>query len=175
MLGQVGLANINFVSSAVPLNARNLLSHFPLALTRLTNAGARLVPIFDEGPFRPKKLPFESWWNEIVLRDTQNHDFSRGYLITIIANQDGGAHVDAALDEPYHRLANENSIGAIEVGPSGEKPILHIEKVYVRQIVWEVLSSIEPEWKKVLGRRPCSCGSRRKTKYCCWKKAKAAI
>jgi hypothetical protein len=81
----------------------------------------------------------------------------------------GGAHVDPKIDEAYHRLTNENSIGWIKRGPDGESPLEHIEKVYIRQIAWEAQTSIDAAWKKVLGNRLCDCGSLRKKRYCCGK------
>ena len=111
-------------------------------------------------------MTLHDWWNERVLRDDHRHHFTRRDIILTVANQDGGAHVDPEIDEAYHRLANEHSIGFISVGPDGQKPLEHIEKVYVRQIAWELIQSMERAWAKVIGNRPCACGSGRKHRYC---------
>jgi len=86
--------------------------------------------------------------------------------VTIVANQDGGAHVDAALDERYNRLVNENLSGWISNGPEGESPLLHIEKIHLRHIGFECLHSVREAWNKRLGNRLCECGSGRKFRYC---------
>ena len=53
---------------------------------------------------------FEDWWNEIIFDDTKNK-FTRRDIITFVANQDGGAHVDDELHEKYAMLGKMNSLG----------------------------------------------------------------
>jgi uncharacterized protein YchJ len=91
----------------------------------------------------------------------------RGDLILIVANQDGGAHVDPEIDERYEKLANNKLVGWIAVGPNGEHPIRHIEKVHLRQIGFEFLQSVSEAWSRRRGNRICECGSGRKHRYCC--------
>lgn len=167
LANQAGLKNIKFLSLARPIDSRNLLSEFSLAFMRFGKAGGRLVPKLDQGPPGPDNwIDFKTWWNEPVLRDDQKHHFSRKDIVLVVANQDGGGHVDPEIDEAYHRLANENSIGWIHVGPDGEKPLEHIEKVYVRHISWELVVSLDRAWAKIVGDRFCICGSGRKNRYC---------
>ncbi len=170
ILEQVGLSGVPFASYSQPIDPNNSLSEFRLAITHVSGNGARLIPMLDQGPFEPRWVDLGDWMSEPVLRDDHLHVFSRVEIIRFVVDQDGGAHVDPKVDEAYHRLANEHSIGLVQVGPDGEAPIEHIEKVYVHHIAWEVLVSIEPAWKKVLGNRPCNCGSGRKERYCCGKK-----
>lgn len=166
LIKQVGLADAKFVSSARALREANLLSEFSLAYIRISAAGAHLLPTFGDTPLPPRDMALNDWWNEPVLRDNHRHNFTRADIITTVANQDGGAHVDPEIDEAYHRLANEHSIGMISGGPGGEKPLEHIEKIYVRQIAWELIESLERAWKTVVGNRPRHCGSGRKYRYC---------
>lgn len=167
LVEQVGLESLDFVSYATPLNSKNLISEFCLSAIELRSDHAKLVPILGTGPIPPRNVSVDTWKNEPVLRDDHRHVFSRWDIVLAVANQDGGAHVDGKIDEAYHRLANENSIGFVQSGPNGEKPIEHIEKTYVRHISWEALQSIENGWTKLLGNRPCRCDSGRKARYCC--------
>lgn len=172
LLAQLGLTEVPFASTAYPIDDKNMLSQFSLAIMTLGSGGGALRPRLDIGPFPPRWISFDNWWREPVLRDKNRHDFTRADFISIVANQDGGAHVDTHIDQAYNRLANEHSIGWQVRGPSAEAPLRHIEKVYMRQITWEALVSIEPAWAKVIGKRPCQCGSGRKTRYCCGKATK---
>jgi hypothetical protein len=63
-------------------------------------------------------------------------------MILSVANQDGGAHVDPALDEAYHRLVNEFTWGLVRVNPDGSQDIGGVERVFLRQMAWEVLESL---------------------------------
>lgn len=164
----IGLDDQNYVSYAVPLNDKNILTEMSLALIRHSNRGAEYLPVLDQGPSKPRNLTLDDWKAEPVLRDDQRQEFTRWELILIVANK-LGSHVDNEIDQKYHRLANENSIGWIMKSPDGETPILDLEKVYVRHIAWEALVSLELKWRKLLGNRRCNCGSGRKARYCCMK------
>jgi hypothetical protein len=169
LVQQVGLGNASFESTGIQINSRNLLTDFGLALTNLTDGGARLQPILDDSPIKSRWIALDDWLAEPVLRDNHRHLFTRIDFIRYVADQDGGAHVDPAMDEPYHRLVNENSIGLIEIGPDGLKPVEQIERVYIRQIAYEAATSLEAAWQRKLGNRRCDCGSGRKRRYCCGK------
>ena len=163
----MGLGNILFLSSAQSIRPDNLISEFSLAMMQLGVSGARLIPKLDQGPPGNEKwVDFHTWWNEPVIRDDHGHLFSRRDIVLVVANQDGGGHVDPEIDEAYHRLANENSIGFIQVGPEGEKPVEHIEKVYVRHIAWELAGTLDRAWAEILGNRLCACESGKMHRYC---------
>ncbi len=173
LVEQVDLASIGFASYAVPIREKDLLSEFCLSLIAMSADGAKLIPVLGAGPNPPRTVSLDAWKSEPVLRDDNRHVFSRWDIVMSVADQDGGAHVDGKINEAYHRLSKEHSIGFIQSGPNGEKPLEHIEKVYLRHISWEALQSIESGWSKKLGNRPCSCGSGRKTRYCHMKRAAA--
>ena len=164
----IGLDDSDYVSYASPLNDRNLLTEHSLAIIRLGDRGAEFLPALGQNPNKPRNLTLDEWKDEPVLRDDQREVFNRWELVLIVANKQG-MHIDHEVDEKYHRLVNENSIGWIHSGPEGEAPILDLEKIYIRHIAWEALISLEDKWKKHLGNRGCSCGSGKKARYCCMK------
>lgn len=52
----------------------------------------------------PGASAFAQWWNDPLVESTNGKSFSRKNLVLIMANQDGGGHVDAALDSDYADL-----------------------------------------------------------------------
>ena len=56
---------------------------------------------------------FNDWWNEINFDDKKNK-FTRRDIVTYVANQDGGAHVDPELDESYATLTKMNSASGLK-------------------------------------------------------------
>ena len=107
---------------------------------------------------------FADWSSRPVLNDTQSNDFSRSDLVLGVANQDGGAHIDATLKPAYAALTRQHSHGfgqadpgepntaaltfAFEGGtqapqPDAEPVSNSIALASVRQITHELLTSLE--------------------------------
>ena len=130
-------------------------------------------------------VSFEDWWRRVILQDQRGNGFSRADLVLSLANQDGGAHIDAALNEKYRQLTRENSVGFMQ---GQNKPIANsIVHASVRHIAGELVQTIESSlaWSGTravvphpvcplplssapsVGRNdPCPCGSGRKLKHC---------
>jgi hypothetical protein len=123
----------------------------PLPFTGLTYYCISLgnfeyVPRFKVPPRIPlKKIKFEEWWNKIVLDDKNSNKLTRNDLVRYAADQDGGAHVDSNLKEPYATITRRHSLGALSVvSKEGKKSIDDkIELHSIRQIAYEVLLSLE--------------------------------
>jgi hypothetical protein len=136
---------------------------FGLGLCRLAGEGKGsdlrffyAPPLGDLGPDRlHAPASFVDWWTQPILADRMGHTFSRANFIDRVANQDGGAHVDARLDESYEALTRGNSmriaagkgmlgfnIGSNlteDPGPPGSS----IALASVRQIAYEVLRTVD--------------------------------
>lgn len=52
-------------------------------------------------------LPFDEWWNDPVIETGDFQYLTRAELITIMANQDGGAHVSEKLDLKYSKFKEQ--------------------------------------------------------------------
>ncbi|WP_218616780.1 SEC-C metal-binding domain-containing protein [Arenibacter nanhaiticus] len=140
-------------------------------------------------------LPFKNWWEEIVFRDKFGNEISRSSLIKTSTNQDGGAHVDEALDEIYYDLSKNNSLETSIFDGETSSPIPNPEKAAIRQIGHEVLKTLLIDYEKkqtakvdiwlggselIVGNKPsplpknkkigrnekCPCGSSKKYKHC---------
>lgn len=98
----------------------------------------------------PKESKFKFWWETPLVEGSSGKSFSRHNLVHIMANQDGGAHVDQiGLDADYQDLIID-TLG-VQIGLSGdasEPPPQPSDVIYnvafasVRQIVFELLQTI---------------------------------
>lgn len=168
VLAQLNLGGIQFIASNSVMNPRNLLGEFKLARLHVSPDGSRYVPRLDESSCL-RSLPFAEWWEEPVIKLHTGELFSRRDLVLLVANQDGGAHVDPEIDEKYDKLTKSGA-GWASVGMGDPIPIVELEKVSMRQIAWEVLASLTPALNRMTGNRLCLCGSGRKHRYCCGRK-----
>jgi hypothetical protein len=89
-------------------------------------------------------IPFADWWEREVVCLTAGVRMTRKSLVLAVANQDGGAHVDAMLEPDYATI----KVGAGLVAtfqPAGGDPVeIPLESHSVatlRQIGYEVLHS----------------------------------
>lgn len=148
LLKQLGLKDkLSYRNTAFPLNPNNLLAHLGLVGMRMTSAGTSYFAHLDDIPPDPEIhqfKTFETWWNEVVIKDTKGEEFTREKLIKLLSNQDGGAHVDPALDSSYAALKHDNSVGWVYSDGISEHPIRDIELHSVRQIAYELIETLKP-------------------------------
>ena len=146
LLSQLGIKQtMGFLDSAYPYDPENLASHHGLVGLRIGGAATRYWAPLSEpiGPHRARYAMFPNWWNKVVIVDSLKAKFSRLDLVLALANKDGGAHVDPALDEAYNNLSRHNSVGWIARNGDAETPVNEVELYSVRQIAHELLTSIE--------------------------------
>jgi hypothetical protein len=146
LVGQLGKKNARFADTALPLNPANLLTHGGL-ITIAMGAPSKYVPMLDDVPVS-KHATFEDWWNMPVFVDKDRNQLTREQLVLIAANQDGGAHVDPALDRVYADLARNNSLNWMTVEAGQARPMDGPERAALRQIAHEVLKTFKPGYAK---------------------------
>jgi hypothetical protein len=195
LLGQLGRKSDSFYSTNLPLTSESLNTYSGLIMIGIKGKDSIYYPKLDEMPFSVNWLPFQSWWEEIVFRDKFGNEISRSSLIGTSTNQDGGAHVDEALDEIYYNLSKNNSLETSIFDGEQSHPIPNPEKAAIRQIGHEVLKTLLIDYEKmqtanvdlwvagletVMGNKPsplpkmkkigrnekCPCGSGKKYKHC---------
>lgn len=149
--------NIKFYDSASDYDpSRVVVSHSGLVLKKFTfpqGGGEYIAPLEDLPPSRSnsKKVDFDQWWDKkIVIRDNQKNTFTRKDLVTNVANTEGGAHVDANLDQAYANLSRFHSLGwkffRSDVAEDFKNnPALPS----IRQIAHEVLKTLKDEFPKL--------------------------
>ena len=147
LLGQLGRRGGDFIDTALPADPTNPLSHYGLVSVAM-GSPTRYVAMLDEALFK-KQVPFDQWWDASVFIDSDRNTFSRKQLVLIAANQDGGAHVDPALDDTYRKLSKENSLSWFSI-ENGQTRLLDApERAAIRQIAHEVLKTLKPGYSKM--------------------------
>jgi hypothetical protein len=147
LLGQLGMLGRKFLSTAMPSVEGNVSSHHGLVMIAMKGRESTYVAMLDDVPYK-NWLTFEQWWEEVIFVDKQGDTMTRRDLVTVAANQDGGAHVDPGLDETYERLAKRNSLGWTYTAAGETGPIPLAERAAIRQVAHELLVSLTPGYEK---------------------------
>jgi hypothetical protein len=162
LVGMLGNIDGQFFDTALPVNSQSVLSHGGLVWVASGSSKTRYVAMLDNVPVS-RWVSFAEWWDVPVFIDTKKRELSRRQLVLTAANQDGGAHVDPALDAVYADLSKENSLGwiatdkkhegfflgRIPTDKQGDRLIAGPEKAAIRQIVHEALKSLKPGYAKM--------------------------
>ncbi len=96
-----------------------------------------------------KFVPFNEWWKETILDDRRGIEFTRERLIRVMANQDGGAHVDPGIDADYIAL-NETYGWKLQTNEGEDEPLKDVNLHSVRKIAYELKISIEKKLAEVV-------------------------
>jgi hypothetical protein len=132
--------NIFLISSSSQYIPVNLVAYNGIVGMRSTGEYIPLCNMDDQSS--NKWHLFEDWWNELIVNDNA-YTFSRKDIVLMIANKDGGAHVDGEIDDGYANLAYNNSLGWMYSDGTQEYPFTNnAAYATVRQIAHEVLISL---------------------------------
>jgi hypothetical protein len=122
---------------------------------------ARFAAPFDTRMDEAEWVPLKTWLNRVAVRGSAGITHSRRDFIDVLANQEGGTHVDPTVDEAYMQLRTDVLgilLGApqVEKGPDGTvraaktldlgrltPPDSNIVEASMRQIAHEVLRALE--------------------------------
>lgn len=153
ILKQLGKKDISFYDSAFPRHPNDVGSYQGLVVMEMSvNPKWGWVPVVfsGDGPFESWK-PFDEWWNAVILDDGHGIEFTRRDIVLAVRNQDGGAHVDPALDEPYVKMEKLKEF-AFDFTAAGQelKPRVGAGFSSVRQIGFEVLVTLQREFPAFL-------------------------
>ena len=141
MPGEAGLVVEGLNTAGLPAWVAPLQTE---RLARLHPAAASTVQVTK---------PFDAWWTTPVVETSELQYLSRESLVTIMANQDGGAHVDPEIDAEYEALTVDNFGRHIEIGYNlpdktmgGDIPPINgnVAAASVRQIAYELLKTLRP-------------------------------
>jgi hypothetical protein len=130
------------------------MTHGGLVFVAMGPPETRYVAMLDNVPITTQ-VPFDQWWDAPVFIDRDRISLTRKQLVVIAANQDGGAHVDPALDETYAKLSKQNSMNLTAVEDGQARPMAGPERAAIRQIAHEVLKTLKPGY----GKMPAHTGS----------------
>ena len=143
----LGIKDIDFFDSSSDYDPQNLLTFSGLVFIKKFPGGAEYVPkcVLPPKPSnkQSKSIPFEEWWNKVVIVDKHKNKFTRRDLVLSLSNKEGGAHVDLKLDASYIALTRETSLGWHYFIGNLEGDITPIELASMRQISQEVLVTLK--------------------------------
>lgn len=144
LLGQIHLKKrMQFISTAQKYDPTNLLSQQCLLMLRLNGNTAQYVPLFENND-RYRLLSFPDWSSEIVFSDQKKNLYRRKQVLKLLANQDGGAHVDPELDDDLAAMKKNDLTGWVITRADGSTAPFDNDAVYatMRQMTFEVLQSL---------------------------------
>lgn len=157
LLGQLGRkVTTRFWDSAQPRHPDDLSGIYHGLIGMWVPSGSDTGPGFDYlapldtlPPEIGRYVEFDTWWNAPVFVVGNDVSISRADLVLAVANTDGGAHVDAALDRAYAALSRKNALGftahyGVAVRACGAPHL-----AAVRQIAHEILKALRPGYRKV--------------------------
>jgi len=115
-----------------------------LVLKSVGPKGGKYVPPLDDFPpdHVSKRVLFNDYWEKDIFVDNKGNRFSRKTLVLVIANKDGGAHIDPELDNDYVELIKKNSLGWIYGNDLESGPLENASFAAIRQITHEVLKTL---------------------------------
>ena len=144
LLGQMQLKKkMQFVSTAQKYDPSNLLSQQCLLSMTLKSNGGLYNPLFKNDN-RYRLISCREWGYEVVFCDIHRKLYRRKDLIQLLANMDGGAHVDAEISDDYSGLKENSLTGWIFCTANGTERGMNNDPVYasMRQMTFEVLQSL---------------------------------
>jgi hypothetical protein len=106
----------------------------PLVVELLDGSGPRYRAPLQRPGHIGTWTTFDEWWSGTIFTDAAQTDFTRQHVVTCVANQDGGAHVDPTLADQYHRLTRQLSLGL----PGATNLLTKV----VRTPAWEALRQV---------------------------------
>lgn len=120
-----------------------------------SNLASLVVQVTDQGAtFKSRALlgnakmrrfvPFTEWWENEVVCLTVKAQMTRKSLVQAVADQDGGAHVDATLKPGYAAIKSGADLVSTFLPRDGnpvEMPLESHSFETLRQIAYEVLNS----------------------------------
>jgi len=149
LLSSLKLKNRLFPSTYSTISQGNNAPYAGLVYVYLDWDGGGFIPKLNKTPIGVKNrlLTFESWWNEMVIRDYKGRKLSRKDLVLEAANTDGGAHVDDSLNENYHFVSRQHSLTwkYIKLG-NDPIPIWGVELASICQIGYELITFLESNY-----------------------------
>lgn len=151
IIKHMGTTNLNLLSTGGVRvqDAQNMAMYYGLGYFHLSNEPTNCYrPSLGDGPTINKFLPLKDWWDECVYVLEPGKYITRKKIMLGAANNDGGAHVDEALEELYASLAKNSALGTVEIfndkfDTTVKHEISNANHVALRQMAYEVLNSPE--------------------------------
>lgn len=134
--------SMSFVSTARPYDGKNLLTEQLLLHMHIENNSFIYVPAFENSGCT-HLLKYPDWAGEVVLADKKHNTYRRKDVIKLLANKDGGAHVDADIPDGLSPMKDIDFGGWQSQTPDGKTSYgNNVVYATMRQMTFELLQSL---------------------------------
>ncbi|HEX7802309.1 MAG TPA: hypothetical protein VF471_06085 [Pseudoxanthomonas sp.] len=116
----------------------------------LPDGRGKVFPLLNENDAAAKLVPFGEWWAGAAIADFEGNVITRSDLVKIMANKDGGAHVDLNLDAAYAALSRAGSMQTVTLVNGKWERMPGPENATMRQIAHEMMRSLVPTHNQTL-------------------------
>lgn len=140
VMNLIGVTNAQRILSTVPqkISERTISSIGFLGLRFSEGEANWYAPVGDTKGAQ-NLLTTEKWLEEPIFK-TGSITFTRLKLIKVIADKEGGAHLDPSIDPEYYEIARGNGAGwTFFFGDKEEIPLGDLFPAMLRQLCYEVL------------------------------------
>ena len=140
VMNLMGVSNAQKILSTMPQQiSESTISSMGFLGLRTSAAGSEWYAPLGEGPGARNLLTTDKWLNEAIFK-TSSIIFTRFKLISVIANTEGGAHVDPIIDPEYYAIAKANGAGwSFSISEDQLIPLGNLFPAMLRQLCYEVL------------------------------------
>mgnify|MGYP000843939753 CR=1 FL=1 len=144
IIKQLGIRDVMlFISSTYQYMPVNMVPYLGLIGIASSDGKGKYTPFCKmQDPHEFEKWhKLDDWWNELVI-DDKSYKFTRKDIVKLLANTDGGAHVDPTSIDEYDNLIYDNSLGWCYSNADGVCALdNNAAYVTMRQIAHEIIRS----------------------------------
>lgn len=137
LLHHLNADSIPLLSTTEPASPRAIF-YDGMSLIQFANeTGLTVKPALELATDR-RYIPANDWWTEEIFVHDKTR-LARKHIALFAANQDGGAHVDASLNNDYAKL--KQGIWRYPVADVVPDEVQQSQLVFLRQMAYELLNS----------------------------------
>jgi hypothetical protein len=146
LLAQLSLLNVQLPDSSGydPRNVAPGGAFLTVIIQR--GVGAHFEPWLGTHPTQLIGRRVEEWWASPAVRLNTGAILDRSKLVLMIADKEGGAHVDPTLAPEYGAVVRDNAWGwtwGTAASPQGHRPAGDPILATIRHITWELLTGLD--------------------------------
>lgn len=155
LLKQLGIKDsFQYLDTSQTFDKNNIFPNWGLVIAHLsTDTSGQTeaqyeAPLDNRPPSRSQKhAQFDTWWNNTVIKDASGATLSRSLLVNLLANKEGGAHVDPTPTREYRDITKLNSLLGIAQFSDDLPQSLTGKPLEesVRQVTYEVLKTFDEQ------------------------------
>ncbi|MBI9075694.1 MAG: hypothetical protein JEZ02_09810 [Desulfatibacillum sp.] len=144
LLGQLNVRHtLKYNDTSAPYRPDDLMSYTGLCAIKVSDTIASYHAPLNTRGWKPKKVTLGQWWNGFVVDDRAGTTLSRKDVVSLLANKEGGAHVDTNMSNEYKKLKTGELAKWVKVDTEGDGFMRDFHLFTMRQITYEMLVTLE--------------------------------